>query len=218
MPSAGKAESSLAVVLDALTSEQRAAVAERAGHVREALTGYRAGHPGGTAAGESRPEYATSQPLKDRYRAKAKELGIGVRTFERWATAYRDGGEPALVDARLLRGRGSTVDPRWDQALRETLAELAGRSTPTRGAVLRQVDARLDRAHGPGTVPRPSTATAYRRLNELAKGTNAVSGSAKGRRSIADRPKGVYGRLRAARPGEYAILDTRIWMCLRWSR
>jgi hypothetical protein len=55
----------------------------------------------------------------------------------------------------------------------------------------------------------PSTATAYRRLARLAKGTNAVSGSAKGRRSIAERPQGVYGRLRATRPGEYLILDTQ---------
>ena len=58
-------------------------------------------------------------------------------------------------------------------------------------------------------VPRPSAATAYRRLAGLARGTNAVSGSAKGRRSIADRPQGAYGRLRATRPGEYAILDTQ---------
>ena len=36
-----------------------------------------------------------------------------------------------------------------------------------------------------------------------------MSGSAKGRRSIADRPQGAYGRLRAMRPGEYAILDTQ---------
>jgi putative transposase len=35
------------------------------------------------------------------------------------------------------------------------------------------------------------------------------SGSAKGRRSIAERPQGVYGRLRATRPGEYLILDTQ---------
>ena len=82
-------------------------------------------------------------------------------------------------------------------------------STPTRAAVLRKAEARLDELHGAGVVPRPSAATAYRRLAELARGTNAVSGSATGRRSIADRPRGVYGRLRAMRPGEYAILDTQ---------
>ena len=89
------------------------------------------------------------------------------------------------------------------------LAGQVGESTPTRSAVLRKADARLDDQHGAGTVPRPSPATAYRQLARLAKGTNAVSGSAKGRRSIADRPQGVYGRLRAMRPGEYAILDTQ---------
>jgi transposase InsO family protein len=192
-----------------LTAEQRALVAERAGHVREVLTGYRPGHPDGAAAGEPRPQYVTSEPLKARYRAKARELRIGERTLERWVTAYREYGEAGLVDTRTLRGRGSTVDPRWDEAVRAVLAELVNDSTPTRSAVLREVDARLDQVHGEGVVPRPSPATAYRRLNELAKGTNAVSGSAKGRRSIADRPEGVYGRLRAARPGEYAVLDTQ---------
>jgi transposase InsO family protein len=58
-------------------------------------------------------------------------------------------------------------------------------------------------------VPLPSRATGYRRLEELTKGSNAVRGSAKGRRSIAERPQGVYGRLRPTRPGEYLILDTQ---------
>ena len=93
--------------------------------------------------------------------------------------------------------------------MRLVLAELVSDSTPTRNAVLRKVNARLDQIHGEGAVPRPSPATAYRRLAELTKGTNAVAGSAKGRRSIAEGPKGVYGRLRAMRPGEYAILDTQ---------
>ncbi|MFD0576107.1 hypothetical protein [Dactylosporangium darangshiense] len=89
------------------------------------------------------------------------------------------------------------------------MAELVPASTPTTSALLQLVDARLDEQYGAGVVPRPSPATAYRQLTRLAKGTNAVRGSAKGRRSIADRPKGVYGRLRATRPGEYVILDTQ---------
>ena len=123
--------------------------------------------------------------------------------------AYRQAGEAGLVDTRMLRGKASAVDPRWDEAVRLVLAELVGESTPTRSAVLRKVAAQLDDLHGAGVVPQPSPATAYRRLAELARGTNAVSGSAKGRRSIADRPQGAYGRLRAMRPGEYAILDTQ---------
>ncbi len=57
---------SAAVAWSGLTKEQRAAVADRAGHVREALTGYRAGHPDGALPGEPRSQYATSQPLKAR--------------------------------------------------------------------------------------------------------------------------------------------------------
>ena len=206
---AAEGELSLTLAWHGLTEQQRAAAADRARHVREVLTGYGSGHPDSAAAGEPRPEYGPGQPPGARYRAKAKELGIGERTVKRWVTAYRQSGEPGLVDTRTMRGRGSTVDPRWDEVVRLVLADLVSDSTPTRNAVLRLVDARLGQIHGEGVVPRPSPATAYRRLAELAKGTNAVAGSAKGRRSIAEAPKGVYGRLRAMRPGEYAILDTQ---------
>ena len=103
---------------------------------------------------------------------------------------------------------------RWTRGGRKR----AGRWWPGRWAPLNtdgrcpccgSIDAQLDDRYGAGAVPRPSTAAAYRHLARLTKGTNAVKGSAKGRRSIADRPKGVYGRLRAVRPGEYVILDTQ---------
>ncbi len=131
----------LAAAWSGLTDAQRAVVRERAGHVREVLTGYRAGYASAAAAGEPRPEYNGRQPLKARYRAKAGELGVGERTVERWAMAYRGSGEAGLVDARVLRGRESTVDPRWDEALRLVLAELVSESTPTRAAVLRKTSA-----------------------------------------------------------------------------
>ncbi len=162
----------LAVAWNGLTDAQRAAVSERAGHVREVLTGFRAGHAGAAAAGEPQPQYEPGKPLKARYQAKASELGVGERTVERWAMAYRQAGEAGLVDTRMLRGKASAVDPRWDEAVRLVLAELVGESTPTRSAVLRRVAARLDELHGAGVVPRPSPATAYRRLAELVRGTN----------------------------------------------
>ncbi len=61
--------------------------------------------------------------------------------------------------------------------------------------------------HGPGVVPVPARTTAYRRLKQLAKGRHAF-GSGKARRSVANRPDGPYGRLRATRPGEYVVLNT----------
>ena len=48
---------------------------------------------------------------------------------------------------------------------------------------------------------------AYRRLRELDKG-HYTFGAAKQRRSVAERPQGVLGRLRADRPGQYVVLDT----------
>lgn len=197
------------LVLAALSSDQRERAATRARHVREVLSGYTAGHIGGALAGEPRPQYAPDTALLSRYRAKAAELGVSARTVQNWVAAYRDGAEAGLADQRHRRGRVSAVDLRWDAAVRAEIAAGVEASTPTRAALLARVAARLEREHGAGVVPVPSRATAYRRLTELAKGTNAVSGSATGRRSIADRPAGVYGRLCATRPGEYLILDTQ---------
>lgn len=197
------------LVLAGLSTAQRQRVAQRAAAVREVLTGYASGHAEAAGPGEPRAAYADDVPLKARYAAKAAELSVTARTVENWVAAYRVGGEAALVDDRHRRSRLSRVDPRWDAAVRAELAAGVSASTPTRGAVLMRVEARLEREHGTGVVPVPSRATAYRRLALLTKGTNAVSGSATGRRSIAERPQGVYGRLRATRPGEYLILDTQ---------
>ena len=196
-------------LLAGLSGSEQSAVTERAGHVREVLTGYRSGTAEAARPGEPRPDYDPARPLGGRQEAKARELGVTDRTIRRWARAYRDSGEAGLADARRVSGRRLALDPRWEQACRTVVARQVGASTPTAGALLRLIDAQLDDQHGAGAVPRPSTASAYRHLARLTKGTNALTGSAKGRRSIADRPKGVYGRLRAVRPGEYVIMDTQ---------
>jgi putative transposase len=196
-------------LLAGLSGGEQSVVTERAGHVREVLTGYRSGTAEVGRAGEPRPDYDPARPLGGRQEAKARELGVTGRTIRRWVRAYRDSGEAGLADSRRVSGRRLALDPRWEEACRTVVAGQVGASTPTAGALLRLIDAQLDDQHGAGAVSRPSTASAYRHLARLTKGTNAVTGSAKGRRSIADRPKGVYGRLRAVRPGEYAILDTQ---------
>jgi len=196
-------------LLAGLSGSERSALAERAGHVREVLTGYRSGTAEVARPGEPRPDYDPAGPLSGRQEAKAGELGVTGRTIRRWVRAYRDSGEAGLADARRVSGRHRALDPRWEEACRMVVAGQVTASTPTAGALLRLIGAQLDEQSGPGVVPRPSTATAYRHLARLTKGTNALKGSAKGRRSIADRPTGTYGRLRAVRPGEYAVLDTQ---------
>ncbi|WP_326657778.1 helix-turn-helix domain-containing protein [Streptomyces sp. NBC_00385] len=198
------------LLMAALTPQQRKDLRERAEHVREVLSGYRAGHAGSALAGEPRPGFAPgTTTLQQRSAAKAAELRVTPRTVDRWLAAYRESGEAGLVDARALKGRGSRVDPRWEMAVRAVLAELVDASTPSRSAVLDRAKERLEGDYGADVVPAPPRSTAYRRLAELTKGTNAVSGSAKARRSIAGRPQGTYGRLRATRPGEYVVLDTQ---------
>ncbi len=183
---------------------------ERVGHVREVLSGYRSGHAELALPGEPRPAYGPGRPLMERYQAKAAEIGIGERTLRRWAADYGTGGEMALLDERGERRADPLggVDPRWLAVCREMIGEHTDASTPTKALVLERVTARLAASFGEGVVPPPARTKAYEILAELARGRNTFTGSAKGRRSIAGRPNGAYGRLVATRPGEYLLLDT----------
>jgi hypothetical protein len=78
-PSADDPQDAASVVLAALTDAQQQQVLERAAHVREVLTGYRAGAPDLVAEGEPRPAYCPQLPATTRYSAKAAELGVGLR-------------------------------------------------------------------------------------------------------------------------------------------
>lgn len=179
------------VILGSLTSKQRDALEVRAGHIRDVIAVVSVG---GKSAG-------------DAYREKAAELGVSDRTVERWVAGYRTSGLAGIADSRLLQKRRATVDPRWDAMCVRVLDELVGASTPTRNVVIDTVNRRVDAEYGPGEVCVPSPSTARRRLDALSKGRSAF-GSAKNRRSVANLPSGVYGRLRATRPGEFAMLDT----------
>ena len=144
----------------------------------------------------------------ERYRAKAAELGVGVTSLRRWASAFEPDGEAGLIDARHQRAseplRG--IDPRWLDVLRAVLDEHVGASRPTQELLLDRVDARAVEQHGSEVIPKRWKAK--QAVRELARGTNALKGSTKSKRSIANRPDAPYGRLAATRPGEYLLLDT----------
>ena len=86
-----------------LTELELSAVNERAGHVREVLTGYRSGSAEEALAGEPRACYRPGAGLMERYRAKAEELAVGLTTVRRWVQAFQQDGEAGLVDARHQR-------------------------------------------------------------------------------------------------------------------
>ncbi|MGW3204798.1 hypothetical protein [Streptomyces sp. NPDC001135] len=72
------------VVLAQLTDAQLDEVRERTAHMNEVVYGYRSGSPELPAPGEPRLEYAATVPKMQRYKTKADELGVSVRTIKRW--------------------------------------------------------------------------------------------------------------------------------------
>ncbi|MGP5128015.1 transposase [Brachybacterium tyrofermentans] len=144
-------------------------------------------------------------PLEQRYEQSAVKLKISPRSARRRATRYVERGLAGLVDSRLLQPSHRAVAPEWDKTCREVLDSYTDRSNPTMRTVLRRTNA-LYLEQNPG-APVPSQTVAYERLRELDKGRYTF-GAAKQRRSVAERPQGVLGRLRADRPGQYVVLDT----------
>lgn len=151
------------------------------------------------------PAPGDDRPILRRYDDEAAAVGASRRTLQRQATRLLELGPAGLVDARLLQEDRRSVDPRWDSACLEVLASMTNASNPTRQTVIKRANRAFLQAVPDGRVP--SQAVAYRRLEELDKGRYTF-GPAKQRRSVAKRPTGVLGRLRADRPGQYVLLDS----------
>ncbi|MFC1408802.1 integrase [Streptacidiphilus sp. N1-12] len=201
-------EAAAATVLGDLDEAGDDALTLRFRHMQEVRFGYQLGSAELALDGEPRAEYAPAVPLMRRYAAKAAELGVSPATVRRWVAAVKRSGPAGLV------GQGGGVsgldraDPRWVDAARSVLAGHVKSSRPVRSLVLLEIEERLACEFGAGVVRLPGRTAGYELLQELSAGTNAFEGSTKGKRSIANRPQGAYGRLRATRPGEYIVLDT----------
>lgn len=201
-------EPAAAAVLGGLEDSEDDALTVRLRHVQEVRTSYQLGSEELALEGEPRPDYAPGVPLMHRYTAKAAELEVDPATVRRWVARVKRSGPAGLVNERPVRRAMDRVDPRWADAARAVLKRHEKSSRPVRNLVLLEIEERLAKDHGPGKVSLPPRTTGYEVLRELAKGSNAFEGSTKGKRSTANRPQGVYGRLRATRPGEYVVLDT----------
>lgn len=183
---------------------------ERAEHVREVLTGYRSGDSAIAGPGEPRPQYAPERSVRSRIRAKAAEVGKSERSLDRWIGDYRASGVLGLVDARQ-RGPGDMppgTDPRWVSTARVILDEQIPEAKVSRDIIIGRVNARAERSYGTDVVTAPGRTTAYKVLRALDRGRSTFEGPTKRKRSNANRPSGSYGEIRAARPGEYVLMDT----------
>lgn len=218
----------IGAVFAGLGEHQARALAERLAHVREAVTGYACGFAQLAGPGEPRPQYDPGLPVMQRFAAKAAELGVSVRTMQRWAARLAAHGAVGLVDGRERERAADVlagVDARWIEVCVRVLAEHTDASRPTAKLVLERVAARCTAEFGAGVVALPGSGRARRVLAELSRGSNALRGSTRGKRTAAQRPNGPYGRLRATRPGEYLLLDTTALdvfamepVTLRWVR
>ncbi|MFD7765768.1 helix-turn-helix domain-containing protein [Streptomyces sp. NPDC059787] len=177
--------------------------------MKEVLTGYRSGSPELAADGEPRGEYAPAAPMEAKKTAKAAELGVTVRTIERWLAAFRDRGEAGLAPRKgHANGPAASVDQRWVETALEVMVEHTDASRPSRTMVIERTRARVIARFGPEAVPQPSRATAFRILEDLERQHPLFRLSTKRNRDIADRPEGLYGKLRPTRPGEYLLMDS----------
>jgi transposase InsO family protein len=197
------------VVLSTMSETERVTVAERAAHIHEVLTGYRSGAVELAAPDEPRPLYDPRNTLTTRYESKAAELGVSLRTVTQWVDDFRQHGEAGLARSAVSRQKPlRVVDERWVEAAIEVMVEHTEQSRPSRSMVIDRASARVIARYGPDVVKVPSRATAYRILEQLERQHPTFRLSTKRNRDIADRPDGVYGKLRLARPGEYLLMDT----------
>lgn len=198
------------VVLAQLSDAERKEIVERAAHIREVLTGFRSGSEELALPGEPKPEYRTDVPLSRRYASKARELGAGLRSIERWVQQFQKYGEAGLVPTRDRRsaGLGAKVDPRWTDTAVEVMVEHTDQSRPSQTMAITRTNARVVARFGEGVVEVPSRATAFRVLAELENRYPTFRLSTKRNRDIAGRPSEAYGKLRPTRPGEYLLMDT----------
>lgn len=197
-------------LLASLSEEQRAGLVSRLQHVREVLTGFPDEYPADGAV--PRHGYTTSCRKGQRQETKAAELGVSPRTVRAWCDLFESGGPAALVDDRLLKRSNPLqgIDYRWISSCHAVLAQHVNASRPTQDRLLDLIERHVRESHPDvdESTCIPSRGKARRALRELTRGTNALTGSTSGKRSIANRPRGPYGMLDATHPGEYVLADT----------
>lgn len=181
-------------------------------HIVEVLRGVPPQAPAGT---RPKPEYDPAvMSLTRREQAKAAELTAAGRPVTASAIAkrrrrYEARGVVGMADRRSAKpvSTHGRVDPLVVEAMQKAVAEAAQGSTRTATYLFWRTDQILEEDHGRGVVELPSQRSLYRLLEKLSAGKH-TTGSARTRRSLADRPDGPFGERSAAAPGELMQMDS----------
>jgi hypothetical protein len=181
-------------------------------HIVEVLRGV---PPQARPGTQPRPEYdPATVSLTRREQAKATELTAGGRPVTASAIAkrrrrYEARGVAGMADHRASKPASphGRADPAVVEAMRQAIAEAAEESSRTAAYLFWRTGQTLDATHRPGTVQLPSQRSLYRLLGKLSAGKH-TTGSARTRRSLADRPGGPFGEADAWAPGELMQMDS----------
>jgi putative transposase len=182
-------------------------------HIVELMTGT---PPDAGPDALARPEYdPATRSLTQRERAKADELAamggenVSARTVKRKRLRYQAQGLAGLIDRRTDRRRPvqGRTDPRVVSALRQSIGEATSASTRTASFHLWRTRQILADQYGSTAPDMPARATFYRLFERLTDGRH-TTGSARTRRSLANRPDPPFDQLTATRPGEVMEIDS----------
>lgn len=177
-------------------------------HLLEARTGYQMGNAASALPGEPRAEYDPDvTSLMQRMEAKALELGRKSRWLFELHRRYEQQGLYGLIDHRATKVGRPRIDDRIRVAAQAVLEEVTDLSNVSKNQIRRRTDRKLKQEYPGVEVTLPSKATFNRLLNVLARGRSTF-GSAKARRSIANRPRAAYSHFAASRPGEMVLIDS----------
>lgn len=134
-------------------TQQRRRLLERAEHVREVRFGYKSGSAELARPDEPRPAFDPNLPKEARYKAKADELEVSVRTVKRWVAEHVADGEAGLAAAITKSGRNvlDRCDPRWVETALEVMGEYDDEATPMQKTVIERTGARLIARFGQGS-------------------------------------------------------------------
>jgi transposase InsO family protein len=179
-------------------------------HLRELDTGRK------TATSEIRPDYDPSRGANQRIESKLKELealghGVARSTLLRKRKKFKEGGVTALIDGRELRQETplDKADARLIEALRESIAAQATKSTRTALGVIADAIKVLRERYPGEEIKVPSEATLYRYFNYISTG-KYTTGSASNRRSRSSVTKRSIGETRKYFPGQYVEIDSTV--------
>ena len=181
-------------------------------HIVEVVRGV---PPQAPAGRRPKPEYdPAAVSLTRREQAQAAELTVAGRPVTASAVAkrrrrYEARGLTGMADHRggkpaSLYGQ---VDPAVVEAMQQTIAEAERESSRTATYLFWRTSQILETAHRPSIVELPSQRSLYRLLDKLSAGKH-TTGSARTRRSLADRPGGPFGEADAWAPGEVMQMDS----------